>query len=185
MIRWVMVWAVLGGGDPGGLKEIGEFVAKGQWGTAHRRVATLERDLARKAPLEVLDGRLLREPAAGLGIYEPAKNGEVQGADIYLYAHVRNHSSRKSPGGHELHLVTDLVVLSPGGETLAEDKGFGVSRFTSRTEHRDTFVNVGIKSRGLPPGRYVFKLVIHDRIGGKQGAVTIPVVVPRSGEGGG
>ena len=151
---------------------------------AHREAFEQERALAEKAPLEVLDGRLLREPAAGLGIYSEVRGGRVAGPEIFLYAHVRNHLSRRVRRGYQLHLVTDLIVLDEAGGVLATDRGFGVSRYTSRTEHRDTFVNIGVKSAGLPPGNYTMRLVIHDRIGGKVGEVEIPVVMPVKPAGG-
>ena len=178
MIRWMVAWVLLSGGFRFDFTELQELVAKGDWGRAHHSATDLERQLAKKAPLEVLDGQLLAGPAAGLGIYEPAANAQIRGEDIYLYAHVRNQVSRKSARGYELFLETDLLVLDRKGEVLAEDRGFGVSRFHSRSEHRDTFVNIGVKSKGLPPGDYIFRLIIHDRFGGKEGSVEIPVVMP-------
>ena len=151
---------------------------------AHQEAFKQERALAEKAPLEVLDGRLLRAPAEGLGIYREAPRGRVRGPEIFRYAHVRNHLSRRVRQGYQLHLVTDLIVLDEEGGVLASDKAFGVSRYTSRTEHRDTFVNIGVKSAGLPPGNYTMRLVIHDRVGGKVGKVEIPVVMPALAAGG-
>ena len=72
--------------------------------------------------------------------------------------------------------MSDLLVLDSQGNELAQDLGFGTSEFTAKTEHRDTFVNIALKATGLPPGPYVFRLIIHDKIGNKRGQVDIPVV---------
>jgi len=142
------------------------------------RVRALESELAQKAALEVADGRLLRAPAAAFGVYEPAPGNIVAGKEIYLYATVRNFGSRSLPDGtYELHLVSDLVILDAVGAELARDTGFGESRFAAHTPHRDTFVNIAVAAKGLPPGDYRARLVIHDRVLGKQGEVEVPLHV--------
>lgn len=143
---------------------------------AHKALYSLERQIAAQAPLEVSDGQLLRAPAAGLGIYTPAPKNQIIQDEIFLYAHIRNHVSEKVLGGYRIHLVSDLLVLDSQGNELAQDRGFGTSEFTAKTEHRDTFVNIALKATGLPPGPYVFRLIIHDKIGNKRGQVDIPVV---------
>ncbi len=154
------------------------LLAHGKYAEAHQRAFLLERKAARKAPLEVSDGQLLKEPAVALGVYKKARSSLVSGKEIYLYAQVRNHRSRKVGKRFELHLVSDLLVLDKEGKELASDKGFGESRYMAFVEHRDTFVNVGLKSTGLPRGDYIFRLVVTDRVGNKSGSVDIPVVMP-------
>ncbi len=149
-----------------------------EFAKAHRYAYLLEREVADKAPLQVLDGQLLVKPASGLGIYEKAPKNRIAGEEIYIYAQIRNHKSQRSTLGYQLHLVSDLVVFDQSGNRLAADQGFGESRFIASVEHRDTFINIALKSKGLPAGAYVFRLVVHDKVGSKSGFVDIQVVKP-------
>ena len=172
----LMMIAALGAGEAQASVE--GLLAEGKYAQAHHRAFNLERKAALTAPLAVMDGQLLREPAVALGVYKKARNQRVSGKEIFLYAQVRNHHSRKTRQGFELHLVSDLLVLDKKGNELASDQAFGESRYVASVEHRDTFVNIALKSGGLPSGEYVFRLVVNDRIGNKKGHVDIPVVMP-------
>ena len=146
-------------------------------------LAAAARDLDRAAsllaPLEVLDGQALSTPPAGLGLYDPLPNGVVRSEEIYLYAQVRNHTRRSLPGGwYELHLVSDLVMLDASGNEIARDTAFGESRFTARAEHRDTFIAIALRVKGLPAGAYRVRLVVHDEPSGRVGQTEIPFSMP-------
>ena len=171
----ILITAVGTGASP---LSVDSLLAEGKYAEAHQRAFSQERKAAMKAPLEVSDGQLLTEPAVALGIYKKARNGRVSGKEIYLYAQVRNHRSRKVGKRFELHLVSDLLVLDKKGNELASDLGFGESRYLAAVEHRDTFVNIALKSAGLPRGDYIFRLVVNDQVGNKRGSVDIPVVMP-------
>jgi hypothetical protein len=139
----------------------------------------IERAAALLAPLEVFDGQALATPPEGLGIYDPLPNGVVRSEELFFYAQVRNHTVRTLPGGwHELHLVTDLVVIDAEGAEVARDMAFGESRFTARAVHRDTFVVIALRVKGLPAGRYRVRLVVHDQVSARKGEVEIPFTQP-------
>jgi hypothetical protein len=153
-------------------------VSRSAWGEAVTLARAIEARLADKAPLEVTDGQALAEPASGLGIYHRLADGVVRQSELYLYAQVRNHGVRQVTAGHELHLVSDLIVLDALGNELARDDAFGESRFVARAVPRDTFVNIALRVTGLDAGAYVARLVVHDRIGGKSRSVDIPFRMP-------
>ena len=93
----LMMFAALGSGDSA--TSVEGLLAKGKYAQAHHRAFELERKAALKAPLEVLDGQLLLEPALALGVYKRVRNQRVLGSEIFLYAQVRNHHSRKTNRG--------------------------------------------------------------------------------------
>jgi hypothetical protein len=160
------------------LVALGKLVETERWADAARLAREVEARIAKQAPLEVIDGRALAAPADGLGIYHELPDGLVRGDELYLYAQVRGHALRKIEAWHELHLVSDLIVLDAKGRELARDMAFGESRFRARAVHRDTFVNIALRVRGLPAGKYRVVLVVHDVIGHKEGSVEIPFVMP-------
>lgn len=154
-----------------------KLVEAERWTDAAKLSRQIDARIAKDAPLEVFDGRALAAPAQGLGIYHELPDGVVRGDDLYVYAQIRGHSLREIEAWHELHLVSDLVVLDAEGGELARDTAFGESKFRSRAAHRDTFVNIAVRVHGLPGGKYRIRLVVHDRIGGKDGSVEIPFAI--------
>jgi len=160
-----------------GVGELLVLVDRGDWVAVGRVLREIEAGVSQHAPLEVVDGRALLAPAAGLGVYRPLPQNTLRGPEIFLYAQVRNHGQRVVANGFEQHLVTDLEVLGETGESLVRDNAFGVSRFTSRVRHRDTYINVALKAAGLPSGKFTMRLHLRDRVGKKQGQIDIPLVV--------
>jgi hypothetical protein len=153
-------------------------VLAGNWVRAAELARSVEARVAQRAPLEVTDGQVIIGPPAGLGMYEPVPGGIVKQDELFLYAQVRNHVLRQSTRGFELHLVSDLIVIDAKGEELARDQAFAESRYTARVPHRDTFVVIALRSRGLPSGHYRMRVVVTDRIGGSSGQVDIPLQIP-------
>ncbi|OGQ85897.1 MAG: hypothetical protein A2289_24825 [Deltaproteobacteria bacterium RIFOXYA12_FULL_58_15] len=167
-------------GLPETINELSKLVAQEKWDKAAEWVRLIETRVSERAALEVIDGQVLVKPPAGLGIYERAGGGVVRGDEVYLYAQVRNHQVRQLGEGFELHLVTDLIIYDADAENveIARDSGYGESRFVARTPHRDTFVVIALRRKGLPSGAYVVRLVVHDRIGKNRGNIDIPFKIP-------
>ncbi|MBI5507795.1 MAG: hypothetical protein HY903_03470 [Deltaproteobacteria bacterium] len=161
------------------LAAVKKTLASGDRLAAAGAARDLERAVAVRAPLEVFDGRALIAPAFGLGMYDPVQGGVVRGDELFLYAQVRNHTTRALAGGwYEVQLESDLIVLDAAGAELARDIGFGESRFTARAVHRDTFVNVALRTKGLATGSYRVRLVVHDKATSRTGEVEIPFAIP-------
>ena len=182
LVHWILVAAAVVSAPPPLAKET-EVLTKALSGHDPAAIAAAVRELDRAAaalaPLEVFDGQALSSPAEGLGIYDPLPNGITRNEEIYLYAQVQNHTVRPLPGGWlELHLVSDLIILDANGAELARDMAFGESRFSARAIHRDTFVNIALRVKGLPSGNYRARLVVRDLPTGRVGQVEIPFIMP-------
>lgn len=149
---------------------ISKAAKKKDFAEAVRLARQLESQLARQAPLEIVDLQLLPNPPGGLGIYTPLFKGELhQGLEeIYIYAHVRNQGMSTIAGFHHVHLVSDLKVMDSNGKVIADDPNFGESRFAARAPHRDTLVVVALRTKGLGQGAYSLELTLHDHIGKKK-----------------
>jgi hypothetical protein len=181
-MQWVAIAAMILAADPPFVKE-NEALKKALAGRDPAATALAARQLDRAAslaaPLEVFDGQALSAPPEGLGIFDPLPSGIARNEEIFLYAQVRNHTPRPLAGGwFELHLVSDLIVLDADGNELARDMAFGESKFTARAEHRDTFVAIALRVKGLPKGSYRVRLVVHDQASGRAGQVEISFSMP-------
>ena len=166
------------------VRELERRVQAGDWAGAAELSREIERAVADRAPLQIVDLQVLGAPPEGLGMYTELFGGEVRGEDLYVYAQVRNHAIRAAHGFHELHLVTDLVLLDAKGAELARDPALGESRFNARTPHRDTFVVIALRTAGLAPGDYRLRVVLHDEIarargGDRSAAKEVSFRIPR------
>lgn len=159
-----------------------QSVAAGEWSRAHELLRALELELASVAPLRLFDGQVLVAPPAGLGMYEAAPKGAIGGDELFLYAQVQQHMLRPSRGGYELSLASDLVLLGAAGEELARDEDLGRSAFWAKAAHRDTFVVVALRVKGLAAGPYRARWTVRDTLGGKQATIELPFTMgPRTG----
>ena len=180
MIKLISLFIVLAGHgqapQPGSqIGIIRSLILAEKWSEALELTRDLERDLVKRAHLEVFHGKVLESPPEGLGMYKEAPGGVVKGKEIFLYAQVRNHGVRQKNKKYEIHLVSDLLVLDAQGAELARDEAFGKSHFFADVAHEQTFVLVALKAAGLPGGDYTMRLVVHDRIGDKSSQVDIPL----------
>lgn len=179
MIGVLFIAVALGGSDVTAEVDLLEKqVTAGDWAAAARTARAVERLAATRAPLEIVDVQTLSSPPEGLGMYTALFGGKVQSGELVVYAQVRNHALRERAGFYEIHLVSDLAVLDASGAVLAEDVGFGESRFNSRAQHRDTFVVIAMGTKGLPRGKYRLRIVLHDRIGKKSTQAEVPFEIP-------
>ena len=158
-------------------KELEAALKQRQWAEAAHLGRRIEMLAGIRAPLELVDVAILNAPAEGLGLYSPAFKGEVRGDELYLYAQVRNHGVREVHGFFELHLVSDIVILDGKGKEIARDEGFGESRFSSRVPHRDTFVMIALRVKGLSAGNYRIRLKLHDKVGKKESQRDVPFMI--------
>ena len=175
LLALMLVVAAATQDDPGALaKQVSRAIADGKWTEAAALTTKLDRAIAAKAPLIVVDGHVLYEPPQGYGLYNAAADGVPTNDELILYAEVHEHGLRQTTNGFELYLTSDLIVLDSEGHELARDENFGEQRFTAKAANRDTFVTAAVSTKGLPTGRYVARWVIHDRVGEKVATTDIP-----------
>jgi hypothetical protein len=158
-------------------KTLASHLADNKWAAAVQTLRDMESIISKHAPLEIIDGAILMQPASGLGLYKPVFKGEVKGDELFLYAQVRHHGIRRVHDHFELHLVSDIIVLDKQGKEIARDEGFGESRFSARVPHRDTFVMVALRVKGLAAGRYTVRLVLKDKVANKSTQRDFPFVL--------
>ena len=149
MIKLIPLFIVLAGHgqapQPGSqIGIIRSLILAEKWSEALELTRDLERDLVKRAHLEVFHGKVLESPPEGLGMYKEAPGGVVKGKEIFLYAQVRNHGVRQKNKKYEIHLVSDLLVLDAQGAELARDEAFGKSHFFADVAHEQTFVLVAL-----------------------------------------
>lgn len=148
------------------------------WDAAAQALRALEAEVTPRAALEVTDIRVLAAEPRGLGIYSVPFDDVVRTEEIFLYAQVRNHALREAHGFYEVHLSTDLAIVDAEGREIGRDENLGESRFNARAPHRDTFVVIALRTKGLPKGPYTARMTLRDRIGGKSATADVVFRIP-------
>ena len=116
-----------------------------------------------KAPLEVRKAVVVHRAHTGIGLYEPAKGGEIKDQELKLYVEVANFEN-KSIGREKFQVKLDV-----SGEFQLED-GTALGTRQLGTHVFQTRSPTGITSFGLdgrlgqtaPKGLYLLKLVVKD-----------------------
>jgi len=160
-------------------KTLEKQIQAGDWQHAADTARALESAVAQKAPLEIVDLEVMTDAPDALGIYTVPFHNEIRGDSLYVYAQVRNHGIEERAGFYYLHLVSDLVVLDAKGHELARDEALGESYFGARAPHRDTLVVIALRTKGLAPGEYRLRLILHDRIAKKEASREVTFRIPK------
>lgn len=147
------------GGDPGG--------------EARQVLERMEKLVEALAPVSDLTLPKLEVCRAvkGLGLYDPIdpphfKAGQY--AEFVAYCEVRNLASRKTPdGSFETLFDVRTTILSRSGDKVHESESSGV-KTVWREPRRECFIAplVALPAT-LPPGEYVAKVTVADKIGAK------------------
>lgn len=130
-----------------------------------------------RAPLEVSALTVVAADPTGLGMFQPAPGGRVEGGTLRLYAEVRNFGLRQAAGSFQVDLAIDAAFFYEDGERIALKQDIGRHSFTAATAHEVTFVAVELKTRGLPAQAYQVELGVRDLVSGKRGAARAPFVI--------
>jgi len=101
----------------------------------------------------------------GYGSYVPLDQPVVGvGAELLIYYEPVNVFTNRVQGQYEFWFTQDTVLLSEKGEVLYEQKELLTFRYPSRTPVFDLYATNSLNLGDLPPGKYTYKAVIHDKL---------------------
>ena len=129
-------------------------------------VADLERQLeaARiEAPIVVDPFLAVTKPAQHFGNYVPRKDTVYgRGESMYFYAEPKNLVvPRNADGIYKPAFAIDLEVRAADGKTLREPD-YAKFAVDSRSRIQDIYLNLEVRLRGAPPGKYDVMFTIRD-----------------------
>ncbi len=99
------------------------------------------------------------------GSYVPLKEPKTkQGGKLLVYFEPENLFTNKLDGRYDIWLTQDMIVLTEGGEVLLDKKDALTHRYNTASPILDLFCQNTVTLGNLPPGKYVFKAVLHDKL---------------------
>lgn len=98
-----------------------------------------------------------------LGAYVPLEEAKIEvGKEYYIYYEPANIFTKISEGRYEFWFTQDIILLDDTGEVLMERLGALSMHFNTVTPLLDIYVTNDLLLTGAPPGKYIYKIVLHD-----------------------
>jgi hypothetical protein len=98
-----------------------------------------------------------------LGTYVPLEEAKIEvGKEYYIYYEPANVFTKMSEGRYEFWFTQDMILLDGEGEVLMERLGALSMHFNTATPLLDIYVTNDLLLTAAPPGKYIYKIVLHD-----------------------
>jgi hypothetical protein len=114
------------------------------------------------------------------GQYVPYPNNKVKaGTKIYFYFEPENVFTNRLKGTYQTWFTQDMIVRTAKGEKLLDSPDALNFNMQSLAPVLDVWANNSLDLGGLPPGRYEFVAVMHDKLKNADATKVFPFeVVP-------
>ena len=109
----------------------------------------------------------------GYGSYEPLPDNKVKAGDVvFFYYEPQNPSTRKTEGTYEIWLTQDMVVLTEQEEEIFKKEKAIEIHYQTSSPRLDIYGVNHLTLAEVPPGKYLFKAILHDNIKGETASAT-------------
>jgi len=107
------------------------------------------------------------------GSYEALPDNKVKAGDVlFFYYEPQNPSTRKAEGMYEIWLTQDMVVLSEQQQEIFKKENAVEIHYQTSSPRLDIYGVNQLTLAEVPPGRYIFKAILHDKIKGESASAT-------------
>jgi hypothetical protein len=107
------------------------------------------------------------------GSYEPLPDNKVKsGTEIFFYFEPQNPSTKKAGGRYEIWLTQDMIVLNAQQQEVFKKENVVEIHYQTSAPRFDIYGVNQLTLADVPPGRYIFKAVLHDKIKGEIASAT-------------
>ena len=109
----------------------------------------------------------------GYGSYEPLPDNGVKAGDvIFFYFEPQNPSTNKVEDTYEIWLTHDIFVFTEQQrEVFKQENAFEIHSQT-RSPLLDIYCANKLTLAEVPPGKYLVKVILHDKIKGEEASAT-------------
>jgi len=101
----------------------------------------------------------------GYGQYIAAENAKVKvGSEIIFYYEPINLFTNRQAGGYHVWYTQDMILLDASGKELYNGKELLNFNYNTTSPVMDFYAKNSLSLGQLPPGKYIFKAVLHDKL---------------------
>ena len=109
----------------------------------------------------------------GYGSYEPLSDNKIKAGDvIFFYFEPQNPSTNKGEGTYEIWLTQDMFVLTEQQQEVFKKENAFEIHYQTNSPRLDIYGVNQLTLDEVQPGKYLFKVVLHDKIKGEQASAT-------------
>ena len=138
-------------------------------------------DIQNREPL-ALANFLPCSEAKAFGEYVPLPEAKVEGqGEILFYYEPINYFTKREGSYYEVWLVQDVVVLDQRQREVFRQEGALEIHLRKLSPVFDLYAISRLKLQGIAPGKYTFRVVIHDLLKGTSAAFDHPFEVTGGG----
>jgi hypothetical protein len=158
--------------------DVDALAAQGKYVEALAALDEAAAALSDKAPLTMRRALWVAEPPTGFGRYVARQNDVfVSGVKMIIYAEPVGLGWRKNGELWEADVAIDVLVKAKDGTVLQRAPDFTNLRFGSRVRNREIMSQLTYSFTGIPAGEYVIESIMRDKVSGKTGSFSLPLVV--------
>jgi hypothetical protein len=111
----------------------------------------------------------------GYGSFVPLEKPQVPpGAELQVYYEPVNVFTNRVKGQYEIWYTQDIVLTTDKGAVLYEQEELLNFRYSSRSPVFDLYATNSLSLGELGPGRYVYKVVLRDKLKGATAEYKLP-----------
>jgi hypothetical protein len=166
------------GESAGKPSDVDALAAQGRYTEALAALDEAAAALWDKAPLTMRRALWVAEPPTGFGRYSPRENNVfASGAKMVIYAEPVGFGWRKSGDVWQTDVAIDVVVKGKDGTVLQRAPDFTNLRIDSHVRNREMMAQLTYSFTGIPAGEYVVDSIMRDKVSGKTGTFSLPLVV--------
>lgn len=109
----------------------------------------------------------------GFGQYVPLAKDQVKvGSELLAYYEPKNLYTNRVKGTYQMWFTQDMILLDSEGEMLYEGLELLNFNYQTRSPVMDVYATNSLNLGDLPPGKYVFKIVMHDQLKDQNATLT-------------
>ena len=158
--------------------DVDALAAQGRYAEALAALDETAAVLSERAPLTMRRALWVAEPPTGFGRYKPREdNVFASGVKMVIYAEPVGIGWRKSDGLWQSEVAIDVVVRGKDGTALQRVPDFTTLRIASRVRNREVMAQLTYSFSGIPAGEYVVESIMRDKVSGKTGTFSLPLIV--------
>ena len=121
---------------------------------------------------------LVEESASGWGVYKERSNNIFKpGEEIILYIEPGAFKYGGPDGRFDFGFSVDFRLAQLDGNILGGQDEFGKFPFQSKRPNTEIFLDLTLTLTGLPAGKYVLKIVVHDMVSGETSSGDVPIEI--------
>lgn len=109
----------------------------------------------------------------GYGSYESLPDNKVKAGDVIMfYIEPQNPSTNVAEGTYEIWLTHDALVLTEQGQELFKQENTFEIHSQTNSPRLDVFGVNQLTLGEVQPGKYLYKVILHDNIKGEETSAT-------------